>query len=143
MIQKLFVLKLFTVAVMANLITGCATTDKSVSFSYPIDDKLDVMVKFECKKAVDATQLGMLLLNKAEGVEPSVRVDSPGFFPEYFAMVNVNIEDGLLYISNREAKNFVQVVYKNYQKKSESTDFMRKHRDRRTIETVDNLKIEE
>ena len=113
---------------------------KDVSITYPIDDDLEVKVVFESQKAIDATQLGLSMLSKERQFVRIVRVEDPDFFPEYFAMVNIKIEDGLLFVSNKEAENFAKIIYLQYQKKVAPADCLKKFRERRVIDSLETEK---
>lgn len=87
----------------------------AIPVSYPVQEGLSVQVTFENQKAMDATQVGLILLSKSRGQQTAVSVEAPEFFPEYFAMVNLDIEDGLLFVSESEARHFARAAYKGYQ----------------------------
>lgn len=134
--------RLLALALLCLFSVGCATKiipsgPESVPISYPIDDTLEVKIIFESQRAVDATQLGLSMLSKHREMQRTVRVEEPEFFPEYFAMVNIKIEDGLLFISNKEAENFAKIIYLQYQKKVAPEDCLKRFRERRTIETLE------
>ncbi len=136
--------KTLALVLSASFLTGCAmfnngggfesATQPRASYSYPIDDTLEVKVEFESMRAVNACQLGLSMLSKARDLETPIRVENSEFFPEYFAMVNVNIEDGLLYVSNLEAENFARIIFLEYQKKVAPSECLRKMRKRRVID---------
>lgn len=128
-------------------VVSCATPvvpkeePKDVAISYPIDDDLEVKIVFESQKAIDATQLGLSMLSKERQFVRIVRVEDPDFFPEYFAMVNIKIEDGLLFVSNKEAENFAKIIYLQYQKKVAPADCLKKFRERRVIDSLESKKV--
>lgn len=82
-----------------------------------IDKNLKVKITLENQRTYDAIQLGLYLLQYMEEDEQIPSVEDEKFFPKYFAMINIEIEDGLLFISEKEAKNFVCDMYLEYQKK--------------------------
>jgi hypothetical protein len=90
---------------------------------YPLSDALDLEITFENDRAYDAVQLGLYLLSRSEGLEEAVTVEDPVFFPRYFSIINMDIKDGLLFISQREATRFARAAYGQYQGKvSEEID---------------------
>ena len=95
-------------------------TPKAVSkliFTYKVRENLDVQVTFENETAYDAVQLGLSSLNKCQENRHVPGVEEEAFFPEFFAMVNIDTSDGLLYISEKEAVSFASVMFSEYQKK--------------------------
>ena len=90
---------------------------KKMVFSYMVRENLDVQVTFENETAYDAVQLGLSLLNKCQVEAYVPGVEEQTFFPEFFAMVNVDTSDGLLYISEKEAVNFASAMFIEYQNK--------------------------
>ncbi len=133
----------FLVLLLSIFVVSCATQvapkvePTDVAISYPIDDDLEVKVVFESQKAIDATQLGLSMLSKERQFVRTIRVEDPDFFPEYFAMVNIKIEDGLLFVSNKEAENFAKIIYLQYQKKVAPADCLKKFRERRVIDSLE------
>ena len=86
-------------------------------FTYKVRENLDVQVTFENETAYDAVQLGLSLLNKCQEKKYVSGVEEADFFPEFFAMVNIDTSDGLLFISEKEAVNFASMMFTEYQKK--------------------------
>ena len=91
--------------------------EESICFIYSINETLSVKITLENQRTYDAIQLGLYLLQYMEEDEQIPGVEDEKFFPKYFAMINIEIEDGLLFISEKEAKNFVCDMYLEYQKK--------------------------
>jgi hypothetical protein len=143
-------------AVILCLTTGCAASwnrmapqsevkvqppcvdDIPLYFTYSIRETLHVKVKLENQKAYDAVQMGLYMLQHArKGEEKKVpSVEDPDFFPEFFVMINVDISDGLLLISEEEAKNFARAMYLGYQKKVVPTDYLISTRKSRLLEDI-------
>jgi hypothetical protein len=80
--------------------------------------------------------MGLYLLQKTKGkVEKEVpNIEDDAFFPEYFVMVNIDIKDGLLYVSENEAKVFAHAMYIEYQKEVVPSGFLEKKHKRRLME---------
>jgi|GEM_PF-3473112 len=106
--------------------TGCASLmnkdvhenkglDKVNSQSYTLKEGLDLQVTFQNRKAYDAVQLGLFMLGKTGNQEAFISIEDQDFFPRYFALVNVDIDDGILYISESEASQFARAAYLQYQ----------------------------
>jgi hypothetical protein len=76
-----------------------------------------VQVTFENETACDAVQLGLSLLNKCQDNRYVPGVEEASFFPESFAMVNIDTSDGLLFISEKEAVRFASFMFTEYQRK--------------------------
>ena len=91
--------------------------DSKLVFTYKVRENLDVQVTFENETAYDAVQLGLSLLNKCQDKRYIPGVEEAAFFPEFFAMVNIDIQDGLLFISEKEAVNFASFMFTEYQRK--------------------------
>lgn len=94
-----------------------AMENDKVRLNYPIRDSISIQVVLESQKAYDNIQLGLSILDNARADEDVPEMENPKFFPKYFSMVNINLDDGLLYISNAEAANFARVMYLEYQQK--------------------------
>ncbi len=143
---------LIAVGIMAlSLATGCSSmlnklkpeavpeatipdsSSQPLQFSYQIRDSLDAQVTFENRKAYNAVQLGLTLLNKCRIKDYVPAVEEQEFFPEFFAMVNINVSDGLLYISEKEAIDFSRAMYVEYQKKVTPEDHLKAMRQRRVV----------
>ncbi len=105
-----------------------------LQFSYQIRDSLDAQVTFENRKAYNAVQLGLTLLNKCRIKDYVPAIEEQEFFPEFFAMVNINVSDGLLYISEKEAIDFSRAMYVEYQKKVTPEDHLKAMRQRQVVE---------
>ena len=101
---------------VVNDLPSTAADDKLV-FTYSVRENLDVQVVFENETAYDAVQLGLSLLNKFSEKDYVPGVEEEAFFPKFFAMINVEIRDGLLYISEKEAVAFATSMYMEYQRK--------------------------
>ena len=143
-------------AVVLFLTTGCAgswnrmdpqsdvklqspcVTGNPVYFTYSIRETLHVKVTLENQKAYDAVQMGLFMLQHARDKEeekvPSI--EDQAFFPEFFVMINVDISDGLLLISEEEAKNFARAMYLGYQKKVVPSDYLISTRKSRLLEDI-------
>jgi hypothetical protein len=135
-----------------SLVTGCASNsnnlkskdvtelnipdpnNESLRFSYQIRNSLDAQVTFENRRAYDAVQLGLTLLNKCRTKDYVPAIEDQEFFPEFFAMVNINVGDGLLYISEKEAKEFAKAMFLEYQNKVTPEDHLKAIRQRRVVE---------
>lgn len=110
--------------------TGCRSTkqptglDETIPVEYSISDGLKVTIIFESPRAYNRTQLGLTMLNKTENKGTIVRVDEQDFFPEYFAIVNTKIDDGLLFISDEESYQFARRTFRAYQKKVTPTELL-------------------
>jgi len=96
--------------------------------TYPLKEGLSLEVTFENQRAQDASQLGLFMLSKTEDREKVVSVEDAEFFPKYFAIINSNIDDGLLFISEKEARSFVQAAYLQYQSSVTSKVDLQKYR---------------
>jgi hypothetical protein len=144
---------LIIVGIMAlSLATGCSSmlnrlnsqavpeatipdaSSQPLQFSYQIRDSLDAQVTFENRKAYNAVQLGLTLLNKCRIKDYVPAIEEQEFFPEFFAMVNVNVSDGLLYISEKEAIDFSRAMFVKYQNKVTPEDHLKAMRQRRVVE---------
>ncbi len=144
---------LITVGIMAlSLATGCSSmlnklkpeavpeatipdsSSQPLQFSYQIRDSLDAQVTFENRKTYNAVQLGLTLLNKCRIKDYVPAIEEQEFFPEFFAMVNINVSDGLLYISEKEAIDFSRAMYAEYQKKVTPEDHLKAMRQRQVVE---------
>jgi hypothetical protein len=90
--------------------------DEAVYLSYPVQEGITVQITLENQTAYNATQLGLFIVGHLLKTEKPVSVESSDFFPKYFSMINVNIEDGLLYISEKEATDFARQSYLEYQR---------------------------
>jgi hypothetical protein len=90
--------------------------DGVLYLNYPVQEGITVQVTLENQTAYNATQLGLFIVGHLLKTEKPVSVESPDFFPKYFSMINVDIEDGLLYISEKEATDFARQSYLEYQR---------------------------
>jgi hypothetical protein len=109
-----------TLAVLQEAVVNDLPTkaeDDKLVFTYKVRENLDVQVIFENETAYDAVQLGLSLLNKFSDKEYVPGVEEEDFFPKFFAMINVETRDGLLYISEKEAVAFATTMYLEYQRK--------------------------
>lgn len=100
------------------LIISCASNPEvppNQQETYNPGQRLQVNITFESDKAREATQLGLYMISQNEGREETLNIDDEEFFPKYFSMINTEVSDGLLYISNSEAYNFALVTYTKYQ----------------------------
>ena len=144
---------LITVGILAFILaTGCSSMfdnlkqkdvteatipnpdSQRLNFSYEIRDSLDAQVTFENRKAYNAVQLGLTLLNKCRIKDYVPAVEEQDFFPEFFAMVNVDVSDGLLYISEKEAVDFSRAMFAEYQKKVTPEDHLKAMRQNQVVE---------
>jgi hypothetical protein len=107
-------------------------------FTYAIRENLQVKVTLENQKAYDAVQMGLYMLQhaRAKDGERVPGIEEPDFFPEFFVMINVDISDGLLLITEEEAKNFARAMYLEYQKKVVPSDYLISTRKSRLLEDI-------
>ncbi|MBU0755110.1 MAG: hypothetical protein KJ645_08205 [Planctomycetes bacterium] len=105
-------------------------------FTYPIQEGLDVKVSFENQKTYDAAQLGLFLLATKEHQAKVTSVEASEFFPKYLTLINMDIKDGLLFISEKEATNFARASYISYQKEITSPDYLNSMKEHRVLEDV-------
>jgi len=116
----------------AGLPFGGNDQDQSMPVShkqlYSLKEGLDLEVSFESRKSYDASQLGLFMLSQTEKRPAVVSVEDDDFFPRYFSIINVNIEDGLLYISEDEATHFAQAAYLQYQSGVTSATDLKKYK---------------
>jgi hypothetical protein len=103
-------------------------------FTYKVRENLDVQVTFENETAYDAMQLGLTLLNKSQNNNYVPAVEEDAFFPEFFAMVNIDTSDGLLYISEKEAVNFAVIMFTQYQKKVLTPEQLKNMSERQVVD---------
>jgi hypothetical protein len=61
-------------------------------------------------------------------------IEEEEFFPEFFAMVNINLSDGLLYILEKEAVAFSKAMFAQYQNKVTPEDHLQAMRQRQVVE---------
>jgi hypothetical protein len=150
--MKKYILLIAVGIMVLGLVTGCSsmlnkrnpqtvpetaildTSSQPLKFSYQIRDSLDAQVTFENRKAYNAVQLGLTLLDKCRIKDYVPAIEEQEFFPEFFAMVNVNVSDGLLYISEKEAINFSKAMFAEYQKKVTPEDHLKAMRQRQVVE---------
>ncbi|MFH1999342.1 MAG: hypothetical protein ABIK28_06660 [Planctomycetota bacterium] len=130
----------FYALVLAALCCGCTGLpfkgndglDSSASAShkqlYSLKEGLDLEVSFENRKTYDASQLGLFMLSQTEKRPSVVSVEDDDFFPKYFSIINVNIGDGLLFISEEEATGFAQAAYLQYQSAVTSESDLKKYK---------------
>jgi len=144
-------------ALVLFLVTGCTSTwnrmesqgipklsapgegSGELYFTYSISQRLNVKVTLENQKAYDAVQMGLYLLRqtKPECERAQVpSVEDAAFFPQYFVMINVDISDGLLTISENEAKNFARSMYLDYQKKIVPAEYLISNQKQRLLEDI-------
>lgn len=147
---------LWVAAVFLFLTTGCTASRNNmgshsaptlhspgvgsgeVYFTYPLGETLNVKVTFENREACDAVEMGLYLLRQTNGEdeEEVPFVEDQAFFPKYLVMINVDISDGLLLISENEAKHFAHAKYLEYQKKVVPSDYLPSKHQRRLLEDI-------
>lgn len=108
--------------------------DNNLVFTYMVRENLDIQVTFENETAYDAMQLGLSLLNKSQDKNYVPAVEEDAFFPEFFAMVNIDTSDGLLYISEKEAVRFAGIMFTEYQKKVLTSEQLKNMSERRVVD---------
>jgi len=146
---------LLSLLVMAMVFTSCAMfetpqepPDQAITKLppknqvYPLKEGLHLQVKFESDNAYDASQLGLFMMCKTEKREKVVGVEDAEFFPKYFSIINSNIDDGLLYISEKEATTFAQAAYLQYQTGVTSAADLHKYKKTRVLSEIVSLKKE-
>lgn len=101
----------------SDAVPAISENSSKLVFTYKVRENLDVQVTFENETAYDAVQLGLSLLNKCQDKKYIPGVEEAAFFPEFFAMVNIETRDGLLFISEKEAVGFASLMFTEYQKK--------------------------
>ncbi len=107
-----------------GLLSRRADVPAPLDFTYPAQEGVEVRIVFENERAYDAVQLGLYLLAQIEKREETLRVENKDFFPKYLAVVNTDIADGLLRISEREAKAFARSTYVGYQQMVRETGLL-------------------
>lgn len=124
------------VARQEAVVNGLPSTaaDEILVFTYKVRENLDVQVIFENETAYDAVQLGLSLLNKFSEKDYVPGVEEEAFFPKFFAMINVETRDGLLYISKKEAVAFATSMYLEYQRKVMQSEQAIKIRKREVVD---------
>lgn len=136
---------LFCALILSLLCSGCAGLNfggQSVTVPlthkqlYNLKEGLDLEVSFESPKTYDASQLGLFMLSKTEQRPAVVSVEDDDFFPKYFAIINQNIDDGLLFISEEEATSFAQAAYLQYQSAVTSESNLKKYRKKHILTEV-------
>jgi len=110
--------------------------ENSIHFVYSINETLSVKITLENQRTYDAIQLGLYLLQSIEEDQKIPGIENEKFFPKYFAMINIDISDGLLFISEKEAKNFVCDIYLEYQKKVVPPNYLNNHQKRLLEEII-------
>ena len=61
-------------------------------------------------------------------------MEEAAFFPEFFAMLNIETSDGLPYISEKEAVAFASFMFTEYQKKVLPPEQVKKSRKRPVVD---------
>lgn len=112
------------------------TIEGPLNFNYPVRETLDVSITFENHKAYDAVQLGLSLLDQSKEMGDVPSIEDPDFFPDYFSLVNIDISDGLLLITEEEAANFARETYLEYQKKIVPAGYLRSMRKHRIVQEI-------
>lgn len=121
---------------MASELPTAPSVDPTVAIHYPVNKGLDIAITFENARTCDAVQLGLLMMAHLEGLEKVPGYDDPSFFPRYFAMINTDIEESLLYISEKEATMFARAAYLGYQKSVTKADYLEDIREPRILEDI-------
>lgn len=156
--MKKFYVALNVLAFLFFAITGCSTissalhkpspvepeSDSTLSgviqgplqFNYPVRESLDVSITFENQRAYDAVQLGLSLLDQRKDMGNVPGIEDPEFFPDFFALVNLDITDGLLMISEVEAANFARETYLQFQKTIVPPGYLRNMRKHRIVQEI-------
>lgn len=111
-------LRVFLSLLVVPLIAACASQEPvapTQTQSYNPGERLRVNITFQSEKAREATRLGLYMISQNEGREKTLNIDDEEFFPKYFSIINTEVSDGMLYISNQEAYNFALLSYTKYQ----------------------------